>query len=123
MARLSFAIEPTWRYSVKVGDVVRRLCENCVYCRAIPISKSNLCTVYNRNTRLEDSCEHFTNVAIKGKFSEIERLLSKETKGIHPEPSEDSLLREPKKEKHSPECKWHKDWHACDCGTFDKEEK
>ena len=21
---------------------------------------------------------------------------------------------------HTPECKWHKDWHACDCGAFDK---
>ena len=21
--------------------------------------------------------------------------------------------------KHSPDCKWHKDWHACDCGVFD----
>ena len=21
---------------------------------------------------------------------------------------------------HTPECKWHKDWHACDCGLFDK---
>jgi hypothetical protein len=26
------------------------------------------------------------------------------------------------KEKHSSDCKWHKDWHACDCGMFDKEE-
>ena len=24
------------------------------------------------------------------------------------------------KDKHPPECKWHKDWHACDCGAFDK---
>jgi hypothetical protein len=23
------------------------------------------------------------------------------------------------REKHPPECKWHKDWHACDCGVFD----
>jgi hypothetical protein len=23
-------------------------------------------------------------------------------------------------EEHTPECKWHKDWHACDCGAFDK---
>ena len=23
------------------------------------------------------------------------------------------------KQEHSPECKWHKDWHACDCGAFD----
>ena len=22
-------------------------------------------------------------------------------------------------EEHTPECKWHKDWHACDCGAFD----
>ena len=21
---------------------------------------------------------------------------------------------------HPPDCKWHKDWHACDCGAFDK---
>jgi len=20
---------------------------------------------------------------------------------------------------HPPDCKWHKDWHACDCGAFD----
>ena len=21
---------------------------------------------------------------------------------------------------HFPECKWHKDWHACDCGAFER---
>lgn len=26
-----------------------------------------------------------------------------------------------RKQDHPPECKWHKDWHACDCGIFDKE--
>jgi len=26
-----------------------------------------------------------------------------------------------KKDEHPPECKWHKDWHACDCGMFDNE--
>jgi len=83
---------------MKVGDLVLHHCGNCVYCKGVPASKSNLCTVYNRSTTLEDSCEHFANVAIKGKFSEIERLLSKETKGIHPEPSEDSLVRDLKKE-------------------------
>jgi len=25
------------------------------------------------------------------------------------------------KQEHPPECKWHKDWHACDCGLFDKQ--
>ena len=25
------------------------------------------------------------------------------------------------KDKHSADCKWHKDWHACDCGMFDNE--
>ena len=131
---------------------------------------------------------------------EIKRIIE-ETKGIHPEPSEDSLLRELKKENiklrslcrraaeeirdlddmiiksiednkvieypeednayfagfssinllnrldgitnggyvenyddlnlemkalnnnHPPDCKWHKDWHACDCGMFDNEEE
>ena len=24
---------------------------------------------------------------------------------------------------HPPDCKWHKDWHACDCGMFDNEEE
>ena len=24
-----------------------------------------------------------------------------------------------RKQDHPPECKWHKDWHACDCGAFD----
>ena len=23
---------------------------------------------------------------------------------------------------HPPECKWHKDWHACNCGAFDEED-
>ena len=26
------------------------------------------------------------------------------------------------RDKHPPECKWHKDWHACDCGAFDEED-
>ena len=26
-------------------------------------------------------------------------------------------------ENHSPDCKWHKDWHACDCGAFGEENK
>jgi len=26
-------------------------------------------------------------------------------------------------EKHSSDCKWHKDWHACDCGMFDNEDE
>ncbi|MBC8226028.1 MAG: hypothetical protein H8E74_02660 [Gammaproteobacteria bacterium] len=26
------------------------------------------------------------------------------------------------RDEHSPECKWHKDWHACDCGAFDEED-
>jgi hypothetical protein len=25
--------------------------------------------------------------------------------------------------KHPADCKWHKDWHACDCGIFDGEQK
>jgi len=24
------------------------------------------------------------------------------------------------KNEHTPNCEWHKDWHACDCGVFDK---
>ena len=26
-------------------------------------------------------------------------------------------------EGHSVTCGWHKDWHRCDCGAFDKEEE
>ncbi len=26
------------------------------------------------------------------------------------------------RDKHPPECKWHKDWHACDCGAFDEKD-
>jgi hypothetical protein len=25
------------------------------------------------------------------------------------------------KDKHPPDCNWHKDWHACDCGIFDEQ--
>jgi len=34
----------------------------------------------------------------------------------HPSFYEGALV----KNDHTPECKWHKDWHACDCGVFDK---
>jgi len=27
----------------------------------------------------------------------------------------------PSLEEHPPDCPWHKDWHACDCGLFDKQ--
>ena len=53
---------------------------------------------------------------------EVKRIIE-DTKGNHPAPSEDSLIRDLKKENHPPDCKWHKDWHSCDCGMFDKEEK
>ena len=33
------------------------------------------------------------------------------------------LLEMQELDDHTPECKWHKDWHACDCGAFEKEEK
>jgi len=26
-------------------------------------------------------------------------------------------------DEHPPDCKWHKDWHTCDCGIFDGEQK
>ena len=85
---------------MKVGgsDLVKHLCENCVYCRAIPTSKSSLCTVYNRDTMLEDNCEHFANVAIKGNFVELECLINGETKGNHLEPSGVSLSQDGQKE-------------------------
>jgi len=83
---------------MKIGDLVKRHCRNCVYLRSTCTAETGFCTVYDRDTTLEDSCEHFANVAIKGIFSEIERLPNKETKGIHPEPIEDSLVRDLKKE-------------------------
>jgi hypothetical protein len=27
-----------------------------------------------------------------------------------------------KYEEHPPECPWHRDWHACNCGAFDLKE-
>jgi hypothetical protein len=27
------------------------------------------------------------------------------------------------KDKHPPDCIWHKDWHACDCGIFDGQQE
>ena len=27
-----------------------------------------------------------------------------------------------RKQEHPPECKWHKDWHSCNCGLFDNKE-
>ena len=65
---------------MKVGDLVEHRCGNCVYFRATPVPKPGLCTVYNRNTTSEDSCEHFANTAVKGKFRELECSLNGETK-------------------------------------------
>ena len=35
------------------------------------------------------------------------------------DPALDSILNPPNEEIHTTECSWHRDWHACDCGTFD----
>ena len=56
-------------------------------------------------------------------FSSINLLnrLDGKTSGGYIENYDDlNLEMEELNKEHPPECKWHKDWHACDCGTFDK---
>ena len=36
------------------------------------------------------------------------------------DPVLDSILNPPHEEIHTAECSWHRDWHACDCGTFEE---
>lgn len=58
-------------------------------------------------------------------FSSINLLnrLEGRTSGGYVENYDDLHLEMQELDDHPPECKWHKDWHACDCGMFDKEEK
>ena len=52
-----------------------------------------------------------------GGYVEIYDDLNLEMKKVeHPSFYEGAMV----KNDHLPECKWHKDWHACDCGAFDK---
>ena len=57
-------------------------------------------------------------------FSSINLLnrLEGRTNGGYVENYPMLLLEMQELDDHPPECKWHKDWHACDCGMFDKEE-
>ena len=47
---------------------------------------------------------------------------------VHRVPTADQIVTaqpmtyaHPSLEEHPPDCPWHKDWHACDCGLFDKQ--
>ena len=55
-------------------------------------------------------------------FSSINLLnrLEGRTNGGYIENYDDLHLEFQELDDHTPECKWHKDWHACDCGVFDK---
>jgi len=54
-------------------------------------------------------------------FSSINLLnrLDGKTSGGYIENYDDLHLQLKELDDHPPECKWHKDWHACDCGAFD----
>ena len=58
-------------------------------------------------------------------FSSINLLnrLEGRTNGGYVENYPMLLLEMQELDDHTPDCKWHKDWHACDCGMFDKEEE
>ena len=36
------------------------------------------------------------------------------------DPALDLILNPPYDEVHTAQCAWHRDWHACDCGTFEE---
>lgn len=62
------------------SDIVSRHCGNCVYLRSTCTAESGLCTVYDRDTMLEDNCEHFANIAIIGEFRRIKIIVVTEEK-------------------------------------------
>ena len=65
---------------MKVGDLVEHLCGNCVYFRAVSVPKAGFCIIYDRDTSLEDKCEHFSNIAKMGDFQKIKTLIEQENK-------------------------------------------
>lgn len=53
----------------------------------------------------------------------IEEQLAKEIGDMTDEEVEKNVKKYFQREEHPPECPWHKDWHSCNCGLFDKENK
>lgn len=53
----------------------------------------------------------------------IEEQLAKEIGDMTDEEVEKNVKKYFQGEEHPPECPWYKDWHTCNCGLFDKENK
>jgi hypothetical protein len=53
----------------------------------------------------------------------IEEQLAKEIGDMTDEEVEENVKKYFQREEHPPECPWYKDWHSCNCGLFDKENK
>ena len=64
------------------------------------------------------------NRVIKDHEEAFKKLAEKQLAGHYVMDHPDFYLTpDLQKDDHSPECKWHKDWHNCDCGNFDGEQK
>ena len=47
--------------------------------------------------------------------------LPKKKKGKKAGGAKRKVRHNPESDKHPPDCPWHEDWHACNCGALDKE--
>tara|TARA_R110000824_G_scaffold28426_1_gene95519 strand:+ start:1116 stop:1358 length:243 start_codon:yes stop_codon:yes gene_type:complete len=65
------------RLSMKVSNLVKHRCGNCAYRRPVSV-KVGFCTVYDRDTLLEDKCRHFSNIGTPGGLQEIKDLIKRE---------------------------------------------
>jgi len=94
------------------------------------VGRIDLWKEYKNDEVLEDALEEIYHIlstindVMKQDNEEIlHDRIAKEIGNMTDEEVEKNVKKYFQKEEHPPECPWHKDWHSCNCGLFDKESK
>ena len=75
------------------------------------------CCGGNTTERVEEQAARLEKIAEQKEINKVvDQVESAAIKAVHKVMEQHSKTLDD----HTPECKWHKDWHACDCGAFDK---
>ena len=75
------------------------------------------CNGGNTTERVEEQAARLEKIAEQKEINKVvDQVESAAIKAVHKVMEQHSKTLDD----HTPECKWHKDWHACDCGAFDK---
>jgi len=75
------------------------------------------CSGGNTTERVEEQAARLEKIAEQKEINKVvDQVEPAAIKAVHKVMEQHSKTLDD----HTPECKWHKDWHACDCGAFDK---